>query len=69
MPSSEEKRETGSALMVIGWVLVLFAFLVMFFQPAALKLGETRFQIIAAVLIAVGLTLNIVGARIRNRDP
>jgi hypothetical protein len=69
MPSSEEKRETGSALMVIGWVLVLFAFLVMFFQPAALKLGETRFQIIAAVLIAVGLTLNIVGARMRNRNP
>ncbi|MGB7554446.1 MAG: hypothetical protein WBM04_08725 [Candidatus Korobacteraceae bacterium] len=68
MPSSEEKRETGSALMVIGWVLVLFAFLVMFFQPAALKLGETRFQIIAAVLIALGLTLNIVGARVRNRN-
>jgi hypothetical protein len=69
MPSSEEKRETGSALMVIGWVLVLFAFLVMFFQPAALKLGETRFQLIAALLIAVGLTLNIAGARMRNRDP
>ncbi len=68
MPSSEEKRETGSALMVIGWVLVLFAFLVMFFQPAALKLGETRFQIIAGVLVAVGLILNIIGARIRNRN-
>jgi hypothetical protein len=68
MPSSEEKRETGSALMIIGWVLVLFALLVMFFQPAALKLGETRFQIIATVLIAVGLTLNIVGTRIRNRN-
>jgi hypothetical protein len=68
VPSSEEKSETGAALMVIGWVLVLFAFLVMFFQPAALKLGETRFEIIAAVLVAVGLTLNIVGARIRNRN-
>ncbi len=67
MPSSEEKRETGSALMVIGWVLVLFAFLVMFFQPAALKLGETRFQIIAGVLVAAGLLLNIIGARIRRR--
>ena len=66
MPSSEEKRETGSALIIIGWVLVLFAFLVMFFQPAALKLGETRFQIIAGILVAAGLLLNIVGARIRN---
>jgi hypothetical protein len=68
MPSSEEKRETGSALIIIGWVLVLFAFLVMFFQPAALKLGETRFQIIAGILVAAGLLLNIVGARIRNRN-
>ena len=51
MPS-EEKREIGSALMVIGWVMVLFAFLVMFFQPAAVKLGESRFQIIAAALVA-----------------
>ena len=68
MPSSEEKRETGSALMIIGWVLALFAFLVMFFQPAALKLGETRFQIIAGILVAAGLLLNIVGARIRNRN-
>jgi NADH:ubiquinone oxidoreductase subunit 6 (subunit J) len=69
MPSSsEEKRETGSALMVIGWVLVLFAFLVMFFQPAAVKLGESRFQIIAAVLVLTGLVLNIIGARVRTRN-
>ncbi len=68
MPSSEEKRETGSALVVIGWVLVLFAFLVMYFQPAALKLGETRFQIIAGALVAAGLLLNIIGARIRKRN-
>lgn len=69
MPSSsEEKREMGSALMVIGWVLVLFAFLVMFFQPAAVKLGESRFQIIAAVLVLTGLALNIVGARVRTRN-
>ena len=40
--------------MVIGWVMVLFAFLVMFFQPAAAKLGESRFQIIAAVLVLAG---------------
>jgi len=69
MPSSaEEKREIGSALMVIGWVLVLFAFLVMFFQPAAVKLGESRFQIIAAVLVLAGLALNIAGARVRTRN-
>ena len=48
MPSPEEKREMRISIMVIGWVLVLFALLVMFFQPAAMKLGESRFQIIAA---------------------
>ena len=68
MPSSEEKREIGSALMVIGWVLVLFAFLVMFFQPAAVKLGESRFQIIAAVLVLIGLVLNVMGARVRAKN-
>ena len=67
MPS-EEKRETGAALMVIGWVMVLFAFLVMFFQPAGAKLGETRFQIIAAVLVLIGLVLNVIGARVRAKN-
>jgi len=68
MPSSEEKRETGSALRIIGWVLILFAFLVMFFHPAALKLGESRFDIIAGVLVFVGLALNIIGARLRAHN-
>jgi len=54
--------------MVIGWVLVLFAFLVMFFQPAAVKLGESRFQIIAGVLVLLGLVLNVIGARVRAKN-
>jgi NADH:ubiquinone oxidoreductase subunit 6 (subunit J) len=68
MASSEEKRETGSAMMIIGWVLVLFAFLVMFFHPAAVKLGEVRFEIIAGALVVLGLLLNIIGARARARN-
>ena len=67
MPS-EEKREIGSALMVIGWVMVLFAFLVMFYQPAAAKLGESRFQIIAGALVLTGLVLNMIGARVRAQN-
>ena len=67
MPS-EEKVEIGAALMVIGWVLVLFAFLVMFFQPAGAKLGETRFQIIAGALVLLGLVLNVIGARVRAKN-
>ena len=68
MPWSDDKRENGSALMIIGWIMLLFAFLAMFFQPAAFRLGETRFQIIAGVLVATGLALNIIGARIRSRN-
>ncbi len=54
--------------MVIGWVMVLFAFLVMFYQPAAMKLGESRFQIIAGALVLIGLVLNIIGARVRAQN-
>ncbi len=68
MRSAEEKRETGTALMIIGWVLVLFAFLVMFYQPAAVRLGESRFQIIAGALILIGLVLNVIGARVRAQN-
>ena len=68
MPSQEESRETGKALMVVGWVLVLFALLVMFYEPAALKLGQSRFGVIAVALVIVGLLLNIYGYRLRRRS-
>ena len=68
MPTPEEKREIGAAIMVIGWIMVLFAFLVMFYQPAAKKLGESRLQVIAAVLVLVGLVLNVIGARVRAQN-
>ena len=69
MPSStEEKRENGSALMAIGWVVMLFAFLVMFFHPAALKLGQTRFAWIAGALGFCGLMLSVTGTAIRRRN-
>jgi len=53
--------------MVVGWVLVLFALLVVFFEPAALKLGQMRFGVIAVVLVLVGLLLNFYGYRLRRR--
>jgi O-antigen/teichoic acid export membrane protein len=68
MSSLEEKRESGSVLMVIGWVLMAFAFLVMFFYPAAVKLGETRFGIIAACLGVTGLVMSVVGVGIRRHN-
>ncbi len=67
MSSLEDKRENGSAVMVIGWVMMLFAFLIMFFHPAAMKLGQTRFVVVAACLGGVGLILSVVGVGIRRR--
>ena len=66
--STEEKRENGSAMMAIGWVMILFAFLVMFFHPAAFKLGQTRFAWIAGTLALCGLLLSITGTAIRRRN-
>ena len=68
MPSKEETRESGRAYMVIGWILVLFAMLVIFFEPAALKLGRQGFGVIAGTLVVVGLLLNIYGYRLRRRS-
>ena len=68
MPSQEESRERGRAFMVLGWLLVLFALLVVFFAPAALKLGESRFAIIAGAMVIVGLLLSIYGYRLRKRS-
>ncbi len=68
MSSRDDKRENGSVMMVIGWVLILFAFLVLYFHPAALRLGQLRFGIIAASLAVVGLVLSVVGVQIRRRN-
>ena len=68
MPSQEESRETGRAFMVVGWILVLFALLVLYFEPAALKIGQTRFGAIAVALVVVGLLLNVYGYRLRRRS-
>ena len=68
MPSTEEGRENGSALIVMGWVCVLFAFVVMFFNPAALKRGQIGIELIAGVLAVGGLLMNLVRSRIRARN-
>jgi NADH:ubiquinone oxidoreductase subunit 3 (subunit A) len=68
MPSQEENRETGRAFMVVGWILMLFALLVVFFQPAASRLGQTRFGVIAGAMVIIGLLLNIYGYRLRRRN-
>jgi NADH:ubiquinone oxidoreductase subunit 3 (subunit A) len=68
MPSQEESRESGRAYMVIGWIVVLFALLVMYFEPAAVKLGQMGFGVIAVAMVLIGVLLNIYGYRLRRRS-
>lgn len=63
----EEKRESGIAAMLIGGLFWAFAFLVMFFQPAAARLGKLTMIEIAGALAIVGLVIFLVGMRIRSK--
>ncbi len=67
MPS-EQGLENGKALMAMGWVCVLFALLVFFFNPAALKLGDVRIAVISGSLVVAGIILSVAGARVRARS-
>ena len=65
--SAEQKRETATSLMIIGCICWAFALLVMFFNPAAMRLGRLGMLYTAMVLAIAGLALNIVGYRMRSR--
>jgi len=54
--------------VVLGWILVLFALLVMFYVPAAVRPGGWRFELIAGAVVAAGVLLNILGFRVRRRS-
>lgn len=64
---AEDSRETVSAVMVLGWIVGLFGFLVLFFHPAAAKIGERRFEIAAIIMIVGGLLINTVARFVRSR--
>ncbi len=63
----EQKRETATSLMIMGWICWGFVLLVMFFNPAAMRLGRLGMVYAALVLAAAGLVLNIIGYRLRSR--
>ena len=65
--SPEQKRETATSLVIIGWICWGFALLVMFFNPAAIRLGRLGIVYTAVALAVAGLLLNIIGYRLRAR--
>lgn len=62
-----EQRESGIAAMLVGGLFWAFAFLVMFFQPAAARLGKLTLIEIAGVLVIIGAVIFFVGLRIKKK--
>ncbi len=62
-----EERESGVAAMLVGGLFWAFAFLVMFFQPAAARLGKLTMLEIAGVLVIIGVVIFFIGMRIRTK--
>lgn len=65
--TDSNRQETGSSLMVIGWLMALFALAVMFFHPAAGGIGRTAIDLAAVALVAGGIGCNAVGYYIRGK--
>jgi hypothetical protein len=57
----EDRRDASITYLLIGTLCLIFAFLVMFFNPSAMKLGRMTMIEIAGVLAAIGLILNVIG--------
>lgn len=68
--SHAEKQEGGKALVVIGLGLLLADLLVVFFAPAALRLGRaTVFLVLMVALAVLGVALLVVGRWRRGGAP
>ena len=61
------RRESAASLMVIGWLMMLFALVVVFFHSAANGIGRTTIDIAASVLVAGGIGCNVVGYYARGK--
>lgn len=66
--SLEEKRETAISLELIGAVVLFSDFLVLFFLPAGLKLGQHfGFAIVLGAVAIVAFALVLWGHTVRVR--
>ncbi len=68
MANAAERRETGTSLMFIGLAVWVADLLVVFYLPAAFKVGQhALFVAIITVLAIVGLVLMISGYGLRKK--
>ena len=66
--SAEERKETGLSLELIGGMVLFFDFMVLFFLPAGLKVGQKLgfSSVLVAVALAAGAVV-VCGHVIRRR--
>ena len=66
--SVEERRETGLSLELIGGMVLFFDFLVLFFLPAGLKLGQrVGFSAVLAAVAFLSFGLVVWGHVMRRK--
>jgi len=66
--NSEERRENGLSLIVIGFMLWFFDALVFFFMPAGSRLGHPRpFALLIGAAFLAGALLIIIGTHLRRQ--
>jgi hypothetical protein len=65
--NTEQRRENGLSLIMIGFMLWFFDALVFFFMPAGIRLGQQRpFAILIVSALVAGVALIAIGAYLRK---
>ena len=65
--NSEERRENGLSLIMIGFMLWFFDALIFFFMPAGVRLGHQQpFLILTIAAFVSGIVLIAIGVYLRK---
>jgi hypothetical protein len=63
----EERRERGTAFIVVGWLFLLFGVMVaLFFHPSSPRFGNVNIRNLALVLALIGIGLKMWGNKVRR---
>lgn len=66
--SSEERRENGLSLILVGFMLWFFDLLILFFMPAGVRLGHARpFEVLMVSVFVAGAVVMAIGRYWRKR--
>lgn len=63
----EQRRETGTTFILVGWLFLIFAALALFFKATVPHQGDTLLVNFAILLGAAGVVLYVLGRIIRHR--